>query len=455
MGNRRIPGAEATEAASSACVGKPAPRVGERNVVREFMDQEELFRRLAVALAIGLLVGLERGWQTREEADHLRTAGLRTFALTGLLGGICGLISTVSSPLVLAAGLLAFTGALTTFSFLEATAEKNFSVTGVVAGILTFVLGAYATLGNETAAVAAAVAMSILLALREPLHSWVRNVTWPEMRSVLVLLAMSFLLLPILPNRPVDPWNALNPSEIWLLAILIATVSFAGYVAVRILGARKGIAVAAIAGGMASSTAVTLSFARLAREHPESTPMLAGGILLAGVTMLVRIVVLAGLLKAELIPALLWPAVATAAVLLAGAGILLRKRQGAAAEHPQLQIRNPFDLGTVLQLAGLIAVILLLAKAVASQAGNAGLFLLAAVSAIADVDAVTLSMARLAGQQVGVTDAATAILIAASVNTASKAAIAAFVGGTRIGTMVGGASILAIAALTITFVVMR
>ena len=274
------------------------------------MDQEELFRRLAVALAIGLLIGLERGWQTREESDHQRTAGLRTFALTGLLGGICGLMSVVSSPIVLAAGLLAFTGALTTFSYLEANAEKNFSVTGVVAGILTFVLGAYATLGNETVAVAAAVAMAILLALREPLHSWVRNVTWPEMRSVLVLLAMSFLLLPILPNRPVDPWNVLNPSEIWLLAILIAAVSFAGYIAVRVLGDRKGIAVAAIAGGMASSTATTLSFARLAREHPESTHLLAGGVLLAGVTMLVRIVVLAGLLKPELIPALLWPAAA-------------------------------------------------------------------------------------------------------------------------------------------------
>ena len=177
------------------------------------MDQEELFRRLAVALAIGLLIGLERGWQTRDESDHQRTAGLRTFALTGLLGGICGLVSIVSSPFVLAAGLLAFTGALVTFSFLEATAEKNFSVTGVVAGMLTFVLGAYATLGNETVAVAAAVAMAILLALREPLHSWVKNVTWPEMRSVLVLLAMSFLLLPILPNRPVDPWQVLNPAR--------------------------------------------------------------------------------------------------------------------------------------------------------------------------------------------------------------------------------------------------
>jgi len=130
-------------------------------------------------------------------------------------------------------------------------------------------------------------------------------------------------------------------------------------------------------------------------------------------------------------------------------------RRGGATEHPRLQIKNPFDLGTVLQLSGLIAVILLVAKAVASRAGNAGLFLLAAVSAVADVDALTLSMARLAGQQVAARDAATAILIAASVNTASKATIAAFVGGTRIGTIVGIASVLAIVALAVTFVLMR
>jgi uncharacterized membrane protein (DUF4010 family) len=420
------------------------------------MDQEELFRRLGVSLAIGLLVGLERGWQTREESDHQRTAGLRTFALTGLLGGICGLISLVSSPLVLAAGLLAFTGALVTFSFLEAAAEKNFSVTGIVAGILTFVLGAYATLGNETVAVAAAVAMTILLALREPLHSWVRNVTWPEMRSVLVLLAMSFLLLPILPNRPVDPWQVLNPSEIWLLAILIAAVSFVGYIAVRVLGERKGIAVAAIAGSLASSTATTLSFARLAREHPQGTRLLASGILLAGITMMARIVVLAGVLKSELAAALIWPSVAAAAVLGAGAAVLwLRQRQDGATEHPQLQIKNPFDLGTVLQLAALIAAILLLAKLVATQAGNAGLFILAAISGIADVDALTLSMARLSGVQVPAADAATAILVAASVNTVSKATIAGFVGGTRLGSIVGVVSVMAIGALGITFVMLR
>lgn len=415
------------------------------------MDQEELFRRLAVALAIGLLIGLERGWQTREESDHQRTAGLRTFALSGLLGGICALLGAASSPLVLAAGLLAFTIALVTFSYLEASVEKNFSVTGVVAGILTFALGAYAMLGNETVAVGAAVAMAILLALRDPLHSWVRTVTWPEIRSVLVLLAMSFLLLPILPNRPVDPWEVLNPSEIWLLAILIATVSFAGYIAVRVLGERKGVAVAAIAGGLASSTATTLSFARLAREHPQSSRLLAGGIMLAGLTMLARIVVLAGLLQPALLATLLWPIAAAGSVTLLSAALMLRGRGRTSDEQPQLQIRNPFDLSTVLWLAALIAIILLAAKALAGQVGNAGLFLLGAVSGIADVDALTLSMTRLSGHQVAARDAASAILIAASVNTASKAVMAAVVGGERLAQLVGGASILAIAALAGTF----
>jgi len=418
------------------------------------MDQEELFRRLAVALSIGLLIGLERGWRTREESDHQRTAGLRTFALSGLLGGVFGLLSTVSSPLVLGAGVLAFAAALTTFSYLEATAEQNFSVTTVVAGILTFGLGAYATLGNETVAVAAAVAMAVLLALRETLHSWVRTITWPEIRSALMLLAMSFLLLPVLPNRPIDAWQVLNPAEIWLLAILIAAISFVGYVAVRVLGERKGIVVAAVAGGMASSTATTLSFARLAREHPKSTRLLAAGTLLAGVVMLARIVVLGGLLKPDLLATLLWPALAAACVLLLAVTVLLAGT-GKSPEAPKLEVKSPFELGTVLWLATLIAAIMLIAKLLAGSVGNAGLFVLAAVSGIADVDALTLSMARLAGLQVSVGSAASAILIAAGVNTASKAGIAAFVGGAGLGRIVGAVSLLAIGALAVASLVMR
>lgn len=419
------------------------------------MDQEELFRRLAVALAIGLLIGLERGWQTRDESDHQRTAGLRTFALTGLLGGISGLISLVGSPIVLAASLLAFTAALTAFSYLEASAEKNFSVTGVIAGILTFLLGAYAILGNEIVAVAAGVAMAILLALRDPLHSWLRHVTWPEIRSVLVLLAMSFLLLPILPNHPVDPWDVINPAQIWLLTILIAAVSFAGYVAVRILGDRAGIMIAAIAGGLASSTATTMSFSRLAREHPQSVRLLAGGVLLAGVIMLMRIIILAGFLKPELLWPVAWPAGAGALVLLLGSVVLLGLRTNTSDERPSLAIRNPFELGTVLQLATLIAVITLLAKLAAGQIGNAGVYLLAALSGVVDVDALTLSMTKLAGAQVTIAEAATAILIAASINTISKATMAAFVGGRALGLLVGGVSALAVVGMGVAIAPLR
>ncbi len=412
------------------------------------MAQEELFIRLAVALAIGLLIGLERGWQTRDESDHQRTAGLRTFALTGLLGGISGLLAAVS-PMVLAAAIVAYTAALVSFSYLEASAEKNFSVTGVVAGILTFMLGAYAVLGNETVAVAAAVAMAILLALREPLHSWVRTITWPEIRSVLMLLAMSFLLLPILPNKPVDPLGVLNPAEIWLLAILIAAVSFAGYIAVRVFGERRGIAVAAIAGGLASSTATTLSFARLARQHPESTKVLAGGMLLAGVTMMARILVLVGVIRPGLLQAIAWPIVASIGVMLAGTALLYWGQIQSSGEGPQLRIRNPFDLSAVLWLVALLAGIMLVTKVLATNAGSAGVYIMAGLSGIVDVDALTLSMTRLAGVQVPVMEASTAILIAAASNTASKSVIAATVGGSRLGIEIAAVNGLAIAALVL------
>jgi uncharacterized membrane protein (DUF4010 family) len=417
------------------------------------MEQDELFRRLAVALAIGLLIGLERGWQLREEAEGERTAGLRTFALTGLLGGICGAITATGSPLVLPAALLAFGAAFTLFSWHEAAAEESFSVTGVVAALLTFALGAYAVLGPPTVAVAAAVAMAILLALKAPLHSWLRQLTWLEIRAALILLAMSFLLLPVLPDRAIDPWGAVNPAQIWLLAILIAGVSFAGYVAVRAMGDQAGIAAAAVAGGVTSSTATTLSFARLGREQPQAAQLLAGGILIAGVTMLVRVVAIAGALEPRLLAGLLPAAAAGAAMLAAGAAILLLGRSEArlGAGHG-LDLRNPFELATVLKLAGLIAVIMVAAKVVSAHVGARGLYLLAATSGATDVDALTLSVAGLAGGQIAASDGATAILLAAGVNTGVKAAMAAYLGGRAVGTPVAIASALAIAAVAAAWV---
>lgn len=410
------------------------------------MSVEDLFQRLSVALAIGLLVGLERGWRARDEASGQRTAGFRTYALTGLLGGVSAVLASHTGPVVLGAAYVAFTGAFAAFAWLEAKAEKTFSVTGVVAGMLTFALGAYAVLGELEVAIAAAVAATLLLALRQTLHGWLRRISWEEMRAVIILLAMSFLLLPVLPDRTVDPWDSINPAEIWLLAIIIAALSFAGYIAVRLMGDQAGIALAALAGGLASSTATTLTFARLAHEHREASALLAGGALLAGAVMFARILVVVAALNAALLPLVAWPVGAACLAMLAGGLWLVRQRMGGADGKPLLQLKNPFDLGTALKLAGFIAVISVVAKIVSEQAGNAGVFAVAAVSGLADVDALTLSMTRLSPASVPAATAALAIAIAAGVNTIVKAVMATVVGTARMGTIMGGVSAVALAA---------
>ncbi|MEH6952755.1 MgtC/SapB family protein (plasmid) [Nitrobacter sp. NHB1] len=406
------------------------------------MDYEVL-SRVMVSLAIGLLVGLERGWQTRDAEDNRRAAGFRTFALSGLLGGITGLIALQTGASVIGWVFLGYTAAFAAFHWLEARNEGHASVTSVVAGMLTFLLGTMAVVGDLQLAIACAVGMTVLLALREPLHRWIDSLSWQEIRAVLSLLAMSFLLLPLLPNRPVDPWRTINPYQIWLLAIMIATISFAGYVAVKAFGNRLGVFMAAVAGGLASSTATTLALAKLAREHPSSSGLLSAGILVAGVVMMLRagaiVVALNGALFVPLIPAL-----STAAAVL-GIGAAILWFRNIEQETPELQIRNPLEVGTAIKLAVLLAVVMLVAELVRRMFGGVGILVVAALSGIADVDAVTISIARMGGGDVDVNTAARAIMIAIAINTVSKTIMASWVGNKKVGILVGGISAIALA----------
>lgn len=407
------------------------------------------FLRLAVAFAIGLMVGLERGWKAREVADDGRAAGLRTFGLAGLMGGVCGALSLPLGPQIIAAAFLAFSAAFGTFSWLEARAKSTVSATTLIAGMLTFLLGALAVVGDVTLAIAAAVAMTVLLALRRPLHHWLARVTWAEFRAGLILLVMSFLLLPLLPNRPVDPWGVVNLHQVWLLAIMMALISFCGYVAVRLFGARMGVVVTAAAGGLASSTATTLTFARLGREQPQSRNLLVGGILISGAVMALRVGAIAALLKGALLVPLAGPLAAAAASLtaIALAFVLTGPTDTEGAAAPSLAIANPLALGTALKLAGFIVVVMLAAELVQRLWGDAGVLAVAALSGIADVDAITLSMAR---RDAALPLATQAILLAVAVNTLSKACMAAWVGGAAVGLHVGLASAVAIAAAALT-----
>lgn len=408
------------------------------------MPDFDLFSRLAVALTIGLMVGIERGWKSREVEDHGRAAGLRTFGLSGLVGGICGLLSSQLGPEIVGIAFLAFSAAFGAFSWLEAKAKRNTSVTTLIAGMATFLLGAMATLGDVTVAIAAAVCMTVLLALRTQLHSWLVKVTWDEIRAGLILMVMSFLLLPILPNRAIDPWGAVNLHEVWLMAILMALISFIGYVAVRVFGDFLGIFVTAAAGGLASSTATTLTFARLGRQQPRAVNLLVGGILISGALMALRV----GVIASALNPNLLRPLAATLGSAVASLGaiavLFMFGMAGTAADQakPKLTISNPLVVGTSIKLSGYIILVMLAAELVQRVWGNTGVLTVAALSGIADVDAITLSMARM---DTTTQLAAQAILLAAAVNTTAKASMSAWVGGKAVGLRVCSASVVVIA----------
>jgi len=407
---------------------------------------DEMLQRLGLALAIGLLVGLERGWKTREAAEGERVAGLRTYALSGLLGGLSALIAIPGSPIFLPTAFAVYAATIALFHY-RAAGDFDFSATSVVASLLTFALGAYAVLGDPKVAGASAVAMTLLLAFKEPLHSWLKNLTWPEIRSFFTLVAMTFLLLPILPTRAVDPWGLIVPAEIWLFAILIAGMSFLGYVAIKAMGPEKGTALAGVAGGLASSTATTLTFARMSRKQASSDLILAGGVLLAGTVMMARVLVIVTAINAGLLPPLIGPLGAAFIFLLSVGGYLsLRRRQheGREKESSAIAMHSPFNLRSVLGLAAFIAIIMIVSQLAARYFGASGTYMVAGLSAIADVDAIALSLARQGYRELPVEVATTGIGIAVAVNTITKAGMAVVLGGRQFGLIVSGASAAAI-----------
>jgi uncharacterized membrane protein (DUF4010 family) len=409
-------------------------------------DGDVIFQRLGLALAIGLLVGLERGWKAREEAEGERVAGLRTYALSGLLGGLSALIAIPGSPIFLPVAFAVYAATMALFHY-RAAGDLDFSVTSVVASLLTFALGAFAILGDPKVAGASAVAMTLLLAFKEPLHSWLKNLTWPEIRSFFTLIAMTFLLLPILPSRAIDPWGLIVPAEIWLFAILIAGMSFVGYVAIKAMGPEIGTALAGLAGGLASSTATTLTFARLSREQTSSEQLLAGGVLLAGAVMVARVLIIVTAINAGLLLPLIGPLGAAFLLLLSVGGYLsLRQRQEKQEEkEPQAIIMDsPFNLRSVLGLAAFIAAVMVLSQLAARFFGASGTYAVAAVSAMADVDAIALSLARQAYRELPIETATIGIGIAVAINTMTKAGMAMIVGERQFGLIVSSASAAAI-----------
>ncbi|MEF8792478.1 MgtC/SapB family protein [Thiohalorhabdus sp.] len=406
-----------------------------------------LFERLGVALALGLLIGLERGWQLREQAEGSRLAGLRTFGLVGLLGGVWAFLSQGLGPTVLGLGFLALAGVLILAhrQKVQTTEDADYGITTLIAALLTFALGAVAALGHTSIAAAGAVVVALLLGLKPVLHVWLRRLTQTELLAVLKLALISVVILPVLPNRGYGPWNALNPYVLWWLVVLIAAISFVGYFAMKVLGPNRGIPLTGVFGGLTSSTATTLSLSRMARRRAALQGLLAAGVTVSAATMFPRILLEVSVVNPDLLVELS-PAVGTMTVLGFAAALILWLLAPGGGNEGEVPLKNPFELGPALQFGALLAGVMLLAEGAQAWFGDAGVYVLAAVSGITDVDAITLSLARLAQGELANEVAVGGVILAAAVNTVVKAGMVAIVGGLRMAAQVGTAFALVLAA---------
>jgi uncharacterized membrane protein (DUF4010 family) len=380
---------------------------------------------LGISLAIGLLIGTERGWQEREAPEGGRVAGIRTFGLLGLLGGLFALIAGTLGELLLGFAFLALSAILLAAYIRESRRRGDVGITTLVAALITFALGALAVTGERATAATGAVVTVTLLSLKPVLHRWLRTLQQRELMAAIKLLLISVVVLPALPNRGFGPWDALNPREIWLMVVLIATISFAGYIAMKLVGPRRGVLLTGLLGGTVSSTATTIDLARLARDG-GSANVPAAGILLASATMFPRLLVLVAVVDTTLVIPLAIPLGLMAAVLLIATFWLAHgnpERGQALGEFS-----NPFELRAALGFGAFLALVMLASKALYEWLGSSGLYLAAAAAGIADTDAITLSLARLS-REGAPGSIPQAVVTAAIVNTLVKGMLGAGIAG--------------------------
>ena len=394
-----------------------------------------LARNFLIALLIGALVGVER--EKRKTATQgLTFGGLRTFILFAEAGAVAAWLSVERDmPWLFISTVIAVSSVVTIGYVLESRAKPDsLGLTTELAAITVCLLGGAVMYGHAEVAVGLAIITSAVLAFKQPLHQIVEKLGMDDIYAALKLLIATFIVLPILPREAVDPWGALNPYQLWLLVILISGLSLVGYIAVRWLGNARGALVTGMTGGLVSSTAVSLAFARESRSDSRATTgdSLAAGTLVAWVVMLVRMAVAVAIVNPALLASLTLPFTIMVAVAAAMAGFFYfrgaRAGRAPAAGRTEVPLTNPFSLWEAVKFCALFAVVLLVVHLAQTHFAARGLYLVAAFAGLTDVDAITLSMAAYARQSGDAATAVGAIVIAALANTLVKCGFVATLG---------------------------
>jgi len=385
--------------------------------------------RLLVALLVGALIGLDR---ERSEArkPHQVFAGVRTFPLIALAGAIPMLVIDLTGPALLVVSFLAVT-VVALISYFRTSATGDVGATTEMAAVATFLLGVLAGAGHLVVAGAAGVAIAVLLAAKPRIEAFYRALTSEELAATLELAVISVIILPLLPNRGYGPWEVLNPYDIWLIVVLVSALSFAGFVATRLLGDQRGLSIAAVVGALVSSTAVTMAMAERSRTDSALATTAAAATVLASVVMGVRVAVLAAIVNVGILPRLLPVVGAMIGIGLVAAWVLARSAAPSSPGSTGTTLSNPFSLTGAVSFAAMYALVLLLTQAGQEYFGTSGRYVTAALAAIADVDAVTIALTR-SGASLGQWQTPAALVTTALVvNTVVKLGIASVVGGKR------------------------
>ncbi len=394
------------------------------------MVEHTLFLRFGVALFIGMLAGLQREYaadQDEQESQRSRKifAGVRTFSLIGLSGCTAAFIADLlDSPWVFAAIFLGL-GALLTVSYFITARKGEVGMTSEVSAILIFLTGALSFWDQMPLAVAIGVVTTVLLSLKLEMHRFAANLTREDVLAALKFAIITAIILPLLPNEALGPppFDVLNPYKIWLMVVFISGINFLGYVLIKMVGAGRGIGLTGFMGGLASSTATTLSFTQRSHEALNLAKPFALAITLAWTVMFGRVLVEVAVVHTPLLTPLLLPMLGTGLVALGYAAVLYYLQQS-SEKATEVTLSNPFELRLAITFGLLYAVILLISRSAELYFGNAGLYISAVVSGFADVDAITLSMAELSRTGgVALETAARAIVLATMSNTVVKGVI--------------------------------
>ncbi len=386
--------------------------------------------RFGVALLIGALLGLEREFiQQKEDAPDF--AGIRTFSLIALLGSVTAfLVSDFGIlPIALSLGGLILLIAVSYLGMLTRRGEET-GITTEIAAMLTFLFGVLIMGDQGRVAIALAVLTSLLLALKGRLHSVIRRMSDEDLRVTLQFALVAAVILPLLPDRAIDPLGLLNPFQVWLMVVFVSGIGFSGYVLMKVLGPSRGINLTGILGGLASSTATTISLSTASRENPSISAHYARAVILASSVMIPRVLLLIVLIFPPLLRIISIP---LGAMIITGFGIILllqlkNTTKENTLEHP-FKIAHPLKLATAIKFGLVFAVVLIIVEIAQESFGSIGVYFASAITGLTDVDAIALSVSRLASNTLlDIQVAGMAIIIAVLMNTIAKGAIAYFMG---------------------------